>query len=255
MTPEEKEESATKVQALVRRRLAKHFTNRLRKQKQVAEYNKKALHHCDKLQASLETRQRQVISSKTLEAFLAANTDEDFDDILEKLSEGREAELLGENEIRQALAKKWIRNAAVRIFGDNLRSFLEIVVNACDTTLEADGQSVVTGKFGMGFFSILSFLGFPETNGTKLIIKTAYRHPTTIHMEHEFATPSAGPETALGQNSIHKPSASVYIHQLQHRKPPFCFRLNRNQKYLRLEKLIQFLAYFISLLKYQIHRN
>ncbi len=73
------------------------------------------------------------------------------------------------NPTRTAMAKKWVRNASTRIFNDLNRSFLEIVVNAFDAMLPED-QSV--GKFGMGFFSLLSFLDLIETDGAIIAIDT-----------------------------------------------------------------------------------
>lgn len=73
------------------------------------------------------------------------------------------------NTIRTKLAKKWVRNAAIRVFNDYKRSFLELVVNACDSMLPAR-ESV--GKFGMGFFSIFSFLFNDQTTGASIVLKT-----------------------------------------------------------------------------------
>lgn len=78
------------------------------------------------------------------------------------------------NPIRTALARKWVRNAAVRIFHDYTRSFLELVVNACDAMVLPE-QSV--GKFGMGFFSIFSFLSHQETDGCEILVETCYKDP------------------------------------------------------------------------------
>jgi hypothetical protein len=80
------------------------------------------------------------------------------------------------NELTQKIAKTWVRNAAGYIFSDDLRAFLEIVVNACDATVEAAGRpELVVGKFGMGFYSIFSLLDHAETNGAQIILQTAYR--------------------------------------------------------------------------------
>lgn len=76
------------------------------------------------------------------------------------------------NRFSNDLAKKWTRNAAIRIFNDNRRSFLELVVNACDAMLPAE---LSVGKFGMGFFSIFSFLTNSQTQGATVRLKTAYR--------------------------------------------------------------------------------
>lgn len=79
---------------------------------------------------------------------------------------GKETEI---NPTRKAMAQKWVRNASTRIFNDLNRSFLEIVVNAFDAMV-AEEESV--GKFGMGFFSLLSFLDLKETDGTIIKIST-----------------------------------------------------------------------------------
>jgi hypothetical protein len=79
---------------------------------------------------------------------------------------GKETEI---NQTRKAMAQKWVRNASTRIFSDLNRSFLEIVVNAFDAMLPEE-ESV--GKFGMGFFSILSLLDLKETDGTIIQINT-----------------------------------------------------------------------------------
>ena len=89
------------------------------------------------------------------------------------------------NPVREKLAKWWIRNAAVRVFHDNMRSFLEIVVNACDATLKKHGVSGGVGKFGLGFFSILSFLAFEETGGTVMTIKTSFK-PESAKSSDEY---------------------------------------------------------------------
>ncbi len=82
---------------------------------------------------------------------------------------------LDANELTKKIAKTWIRNASEYIFHDNSRSFLELVVNACDTTVEATGHPEnVVGKFGMGFYSIFSFLDLPETAGTRIILSTCF---------------------------------------------------------------------------------
>ncbi len=80
------------------------------------------------------------------------------------------------NPIRRAMAEKWVRNAATRIFHDKARSVLEIVVNSFDVMLAMQGKPV-TGKFGMGFFSIFSLLDNADTGGARIIIKTAYATP------------------------------------------------------------------------------
>lgn len=104
-----------------------------------------------------------------LESFLATTSYESFAQALINQSNGIK---LAANPIRQALAHKWIQNAAGHIFHDELRSFLEIVVNACDASVTPD-KSV--GKFGMGFFSILKLLSFLDTQGTSINIDTTYK--------------------------------------------------------------------------------
>ncbi|HEV2601801.1 MAG TPA: hypothetical protein VGT41_05935 [Candidatus Babeliales bacterium] len=74
------------------------------------------------------------------------------------------------NPTRHKMVLKWIRNAATRVFHTSARSVLEIVVNGFDSMLANQAYSI--GKFGMGFFSILSFLSDAETNGAKIIIQT-----------------------------------------------------------------------------------
>jgi hypothetical protein len=104
-----------------------------------------------------------------LESFLATNGYDSFAQALINQSNGIKP---APNPIRQALAQKWIQNAVGHIFHDELRSFLEIVVNACDASVTPD-KSV--GKFGMGFFSILKLLSFLDTQGTSITIDTTYK--------------------------------------------------------------------------------
>ena len=119
----------------------------------------------EKFETLLKSGNQEVVSSKNLEYFFAADSDDAFQDLIS----GQEP--LVNNQVRAKLAKKWIRNAAVRVFADDLRSFLELVVNACDAVLP---PSASVGKFGMGFFSILSLLGLKETAGTQIEVDTNY---------------------------------------------------------------------------------
>jgi len=105
-----------------------------------------------------------VAAADCLEYFFVAADDQEFEQFLLGKS------VLPENSVRKKLANKWFRNAAQRVFSDDLRSFLELVVNACDASLPAH---MSVGKFGMGFLSILSLLDLPETNGCELEIITS----------------------------------------------------------------------------------
>jgi len=92
---------------------------------------------------------------------------------------------LEDNLLRKKIARKWIRNAAIRIFDDPLRAFLEVVVNALDATSNKfyKDENLAVGKFGMGFFSILSFLWkIPESAkndqelmGSKITIRCLFK--------------------------------------------------------------------------------
>ena len=104
-----------------------------------------------------------------LESYLASSNYDHYAQTLLNLNNGIKPVA---NPIRQALAHKWVHNAVGHIFHDELRSFLEIVVNACDASVTPD-KSV--GKFGMGFFSVLKLLSFPETRGTTMILDTIYK--------------------------------------------------------------------------------
>lgn len=105
-----------------------------------------------------------------LEAFLATTSPEDSANMLLEQLDGK---LKPINHVRKALASKWVSNAVGHIFHQELRSFLEIVVNACDASVTADKA---VGKFGMGFFSILKLLELQETSGTKVEVDTTYRN-------------------------------------------------------------------------------
>lgn len=105
-----------------------------------------------------------------LESFLAASHPEDSASMLLEQLDGK---LKPVNPVRKALASKWVNNAVGHIFHQELRSFLEIVVNACDASVTADKA---VGKFGMGFFSILKLLELEETSGTKVEVDTTYRN-------------------------------------------------------------------------------
>lgn len=104
-----------------------------------------------------------------LESFLATTSYDGFAQALINQNNGVKS---APNPIRQALAHKWVQNAVGHIFHDELRSFLEIVVNACDASVTPD-KSV--GKFGMGFFSVLKLLSFLDTQGTSITIDTTYK--------------------------------------------------------------------------------
>lgn len=119
----------------------------------------------EKFETMLKSGDQEVVSSKNLEYFFAADSDDAFQDLISGQAS------LDNNQVREKLAKKWIRNAAVRVFADDLRSFLELVVNGCDATLPPTAS---VGKFGMGFFSILSLLGLKETLGTQIEVDTNY---------------------------------------------------------------------------------
>jgi len=64
------------------------------------------------------------------------------------------------------VAKSLVRVAATRIFADPTQSALEPVVNSLDAYFPDKN----TGKFGMGFFSLLYWV----TDGAKLVIKSTY---------------------------------------------------------------------------------
>lgn len=131
----------------------------------------------------LEKSEQRVITSKNLEAFLAAKDLKTFARYLASEQFAKRLDKLQEkNPILVALAKKWIRNAALRVFADPLRSFLEPIANACDATA---GPGKFIGKFGLGFFSILSFLSHQETDGTIINVKTAYN--TDFEQNKTFA--------------------------------------------------------------------
>lgn len=85
---------------------------------------------------------------------------------LDQLIRGKDA-----GELAKQMSKHWLKDAAKRIFHQPLRSFLELVVNSLDASLDAE-KSV--GKFGMGFMSILSFLEHPETQGASIHIETTF---------------------------------------------------------------------------------
>ncbi|KKQ32233.1 MAG: hypothetical protein US49_C0012G0015 [candidate division TM6 bacterium GW2011_GWF2_37_49] len=130
----------------------------------------------DRLQVfaqNLASREQRVITSKNLETFLSAKDLKTFARYLSSEQFAKRLEKIQEkNPILVALAKKWIRNAALRVFADPLRSFIEPIANACDATA---GKDKSIGKFGLGFFSILSFLSHQETDGAIINIKTACR--------------------------------------------------------------------------------
>jgi len=110
----------------------------------------------------------RICASEDLATFLAAQSDfGTFQQFLGNPEMGMEAP----NQIRDEIARRWIRNAAARVFNRLLRSFLELEVNACDAT--NPGPSV--GKFGMGFLSILQMLGYEPTKGVKIVIQTKPR--------------------------------------------------------------------------------
>jgi signal transduction histidine kinase len=117
------------------------------------------------LQRKLTTKPQKFKLNKVIEHYLARSKKIGL--ALENRFEQEYA-----NPIRFKLAQKWTRNAATRIFFDYRRSFLELVVNACDA-MQPNKESV--GKFGMGFFSIFSFLDHEETNGTTITIRTTYK--------------------------------------------------------------------------------
>lgn len=108
----------------------------------------------------------RINASEDLALFLAAQSNfADFQRFL-----GEPETIVEElNFIRDEVARRWIRNAAARVFNKPLRSFLEIVLNACD----AVNQGKVVGKFGMGFLSILQLLSNERTKGVKITIQTA----------------------------------------------------------------------------------
>jgi len=133
-----------------------------------------------------QNKNEALLATNNLEAFLAMDQAEGYSDMLNLV---KQEEL--KNPVRKKLAQKWIRNAAVRIFHDPLRSFLELIVNSCDATTKKFFEKPSVGKFGMGFFSILSFLWHEETSnwddtskkdkdyvnsGTTITITTATRH-------------------------------------------------------------------------------
>lgn len=121
----------------------------------------------ERFEKKLEQQAQVCIAADCLEYFFSAASDQEFEEMLLR---GKKS--LVKNPVRTKLAKKWIRNAAVRIFNDDIRSILEVVVNACDASLL---PALSVGKFGMGFFSILSLLGFEQTNGCEIVIDTSYQ--------------------------------------------------------------------------------
>lgn len=143
---------------------------------------------------AIERRNKFVITSKNLQTFLSADNLKTFARYVSSDEFQKRLETMQDrNPILVALAKKWIRNAALRIFSDPLRSFLELIVNACDATV---GAERAVGKFGMGFFSILSLLSHPETDGTVINLRTVCRSDFGIsgYFAYSMTFAKTGPE-------------------------------------------------------------
>lgn len=105
-----------------------------------------------------------------IEAHLASNTREEFAaQLFEYLSDP--AVYPTKNPTRHALACKWLKNATSHIFPETNQLFTELVINACDASLD---QIYGTGKHGIGFFSIFKLFLTQETNPT-IILETTYR--------------------------------------------------------------------------------
>lgn len=67
------------------------------------------------------------------------------------------------NTIGQRISSNLIRVAGSRIFSDETRAFVELVVNSIDATRLKHGIDNSVGKFGFGFYSILALIiGRPE---------------------------------------------------------------------------------------------
>jgi hypothetical protein len=98
----------------------------------------------------------------------------------EKILDGLECTSIGDR-----VARSMIRVAATRIFADPSQSALEPVVNS----LDAYGNAKNTGKFGMGFFSLLYWI---QNKDTQLIVDSVYDHNdglcsfrATIYMDND----------------------------------------------------------------------
>lgn len=123
-------------------------------------------------------------SATQLEAFLAAENNNEFYDYI-----ANPEAIQKDNPIRKRMAGHWIRNAALRIFSDDLRSFLELIVNARDAMLPPEKA---VGKFGMGFFSILSFLAHKDTQGATIQIETRQKDPVNKILCYRITIEKAG---------------------------------------------------------------
>ncbi len=97
---------------------------------------------------------------------------------LEQLIQGKNGSEMAKQILRHSL-----RDAAKRIFYQPLRSFLEIVVNALDASV--DPQKSV-GKHGLGFISIFTFLTHPETQGCSIHIETTYEESKGVFSSYSM---------------------------------------------------------------------
>ena len=106
-----------------------------------------------------------------VEAHLASNTREECaTQLLEYLADP--SVYFTKNPTRHALARKWIKNATSRIFPQTNQLFTELIINACDASLD---PIYATGKNGIGFFSIFKLLLLPENERPTIVIETTYR--------------------------------------------------------------------------------
>lgn len=158
------------------------------------------------LEQSLTSKNIAIWSlSNIIEQFLATKSTDEF---ITKMATQFKIEEQNRNEIRSKLAKKWVRNASSRIFHDYRRSFLELVVNSCDALLAMEQGHQSVGKFGMGFFSIFTFLTHEETKGTLIEIKTAYINEKGTRSAYKLLFKKNNDEnidvimSALNQNEI-----------------------------------------------------
>lgn len=109
--------------------------------------------------------------TNVISAYVSGANFDDINDMANKYATDKTWE---ENKIANDMFKKWGRNASSRVFYDHARAFGEIIANAFDAMLPP-GDDI--GKFGMGFFSILSYLSLKEGNfdgGTTMELETTF---------------------------------------------------------------------------------
>lgn len=70
------------------------------------------------------------------------------------------------------MACKWLKNSTSRIFPQTNQLFTELVINACDASLD---PIYATGKNGIGFFSIFKLLDASHGDSPTIVIETTYR--------------------------------------------------------------------------------